>query len=411
MIDERNTAINHELERITKEEIETLCYNERRVNDHINFEKVELSGDVAAGEKLMVLEGYVPVEDEPQTTESLQQESLYFQVSTPTPDDNPPIKLKNSRFARVFEMIANLYDRPNYNAFDLTAFFAPFYIIFFGLCLGDCGYGFIILAASLFLRRSKDGFLRSSGQLATYLGIGTMLFGFVSGGFFGISLPELQVSWLEPLKGAMLGKNQLFFFALIIGSIQIIYGQLIKGITQWMRYGFFYSLDSFGFILTLLGNGAVYLLTDKGIIAAEMQYTVHIVISSIGGFMMLFFNSPDKGIRGVPGSIGAGLFGLYTKASGLMGDLLSYIRLFALGISGAVMGLVFNQLAVGFAPDIIIVKQLVMILILLFGHGINIFISGLGAFIHPMRLTFVEFYNNAGFEGGGKEYVPFKTND
>jgi V/A-type H+-transporting ATPase subunit I len=110
----------------------------------------------------------------------------------------------------------------------------------------------------------------------------------------------------------------------------------------------------------------------------------------------------------VPGSIGSGLFGLYTKASGLMGDLLSYIRLFALGISGSVMALVFNQLAVGFAPDIIIVKQLVMIAILLFGHGINIFMNTLGALIHPMRLTFVEFYNNAGFEGGGKAYEPFR---
>jgi V/A-type H+-transporting ATPase subunit I len=72
------------------------------------------------------------------------------------------------------------------------------------------------------------------------------------------------------------------------------------------------------------------------------------------------------------------------------------------------MGLVFNQLAIGLAPDTIILKQLVMILILLFGHSINIFINGLGAFVHPMRLTFVEFYNNAGFDGGGKAYMPFK---
>ena len=408
IIDTRNKEIENELYRIAKEEIETLRYGQSKVQEQIDFEKVELSGDAVAGEKLVVLEGYVPLENESQITESLQKESLYFQVSTPTPDDNPPIKLKNNRFARAFEMIANLYDRPSYHAFDLTVFFAPFYIIFFGLCLGDCGYGLIILIASFFLRKSKDEFMRSAGQLATYLGIGTMLFGFVSGGFFGISIPDLQISWLEPLKCVIMDSTQLFYFALLIGGVQISYGLVIKGITQWMRFGFLYALDSFGWLLTLLGSGAVYLLGDKGTITPETQSLAYKIVLSTGGFMMLFFNSPEKGLLGIPGSIGSGLFGLYTKISGLMGDMLSYIRLFALGISGAVMGLVFNQLAVGFAPDIIIVKQLVMIIILLAGHGINIFINGLGAFIHPMRLTFVEFYNNAGFEGGGKEYLPFR---
>ncbi|MCL2167657.1 MAG: V-type ATP synthase subunit I [Lentimicrobiaceae bacterium] len=407
-IESRIKEIDTELTNMAKEKIETLRYCEMIVKDHINFEKVELSGDRAAADKLLILEGYVPEDVEPKTTEALLNEAGYFNISTPTPEDNPPIKLKNNRFAKVFELITNLYDRPNYHTFDLTAFFAPFYIIFFGLCLGDCGYGMIILLASLFLRRSKDEFMRNAGKLATYLGIGTMIFGFVSGGFFGISIPELQISWLQPLKKIILDSNQLFWGALVIGGIQIIYALTIKAITTWMRFGFLYSLDTFGWLLTIVGNGAVYLLVKKELIPAELQPTAHIVVTSVAGFMMLFFNSPEKGLRGVPGSIGSGLFGLYSKISGLLGDLLSYIRLFALGISGSVMGLVFNQLAVGFAPDVIIVKQLVMILILLFGHTINIFINGIGAFVHPMRLTFVEFYNNAGFEGGGRMYEPFR---
>jgi len=95
-------------------------------------------------------------------------------------------------------------------------------------------------------------------------------------------------------------------------------------------------------------------------------------------------------------------------ATGLIGDLLSYIRLFALGLCGGVMGFVFNQLAVQLSGDTPVVSHLVMIIILLLGHSLNIFMSGLGAFVHPMRLTFVEFYKNAGFEGGGKKYKPFK---
>ena len=96
-------------------------------------------------------------------------------------------------------------------------------------------------------------------------------------------------------------------------------------------------------------------------------------------------------------------------ATGLLGDVLSYIRLFALGLSGGVMGLVFNELAINMGGDIGIpvVSQLVTVLILLFGHSINLFIAVLGSFVHPMRLTFVEFYKNAGFEGNGKKYRPF----
>jgi len=413
-IETRHKEIDAELLGIAQEKIETLRYNQQKINDHINFGKVELSGNAAAGEKLMILEGYVPEENEPHTTEVLQKEALYFNVSTPTPEDNPPIKLKNNRFAKAFELIADLYDKPNYNAFDLTPFFAPFYIIFFGLCLGDAGYGLIFLAASFVLKRSKDSFMRTAGQLATYFGIGTIIFGFLSGTFFGIPFLNddgiANWGWLQPFRDRtlILDKEQLFFFALIMGGIQIVYALIIKGITRWMRYGFFYSLDAFGWLFTILGIGSIYLLGNKGMITPELQSTLLTVVLSVGGFMMLFFNNPAKGLKGVPGSIGAGLFGLYNKLSGLLGDLLSYIRLFALGISGAVMGLVFNQLAVGFAPDIIILRELVMLIILLVGHGINIFINSLGAFIHPVRLTFVEFYNNVGFEGGGKAYIPFK---
>ena len=404
----RSKKIDNELIKIAQENIETLRYNEKVVGDQINFEKVELSGDAVAAERLLILEGYVPEENELQATDVLKNEAIYFNITTPTPQDNPPIKLKNNRFARVFEMIGDLYDRPNYHTFDFTPFFAPFYAIFFGLCLGDCGYGLILLTASLFLRRLKDGFLRSAGQLLTYLGIGTIVFGFMSGTFFGIELLEVKWEWIQPFKSIMLDSNQLFMFALLIGGVQIVYAIIIKGITRWMRFGFFYSLDAFGWVLTILGNAAVFLLADNGKLDPASQATAHKIVTAIGGFMMLFFNSPEKGLRGVPGSIGAGLFGLYNKLSGLLGDVLSYIRLFALGISGAVLGLVFNKLAFSMAPDMIIVRELIIIIILLFGHTINIFINSLGAFIHPIRLTFVEFYNNVGFEGGGKPYTPFR---
>ena len=98
----------------------------------------------------------------------------------------------------------------------------------------------------------------------------------------------------------------------------------------------------------------------------------------------------------------------YNMATGLLGDVLSYIRLFALGLSGSILGLVFNDLAMNMKPDIPIIGTIVMLLILVFGHAMNIALSALSAFVHPMRLTFVEFYKNSGFVGGAKEYEPFK---
>jgi V/A-type H+-transporting ATPase subunit I len=125
-----------------------------------------------------------------------------------------------------------------------------------------------------------------------------------------------------------------------------------------------------------------------------------------GGLCVLLLNNLK---RNPLVNIGAGLWDTYNMVTGLLGDVLSYIRLFALGLSGSVMGLVFNDLALTMGGDIEIpvVSQLVAIVILLFGHSINIFIAVLGSFVHPMRLTFVEFYKNAGFEGGGKKYRPF----
>ena len=130
------------------------------------------------------------------------------------------------------------------------------------------------------------------------------------------------------------------------------------------------------------------------------------VFLAIGALMAYLYNSPDKNVFV---NFGLGLWDTYNMATGLLGDILSYVRLFALGLSGGILASVFNSLAVGMSPDNIIAGPIVMVLIFLIGHSINIFMNVLGAMVHPMRLTFVEFFKNAGYEGGGKEYKPFKN--
>jgi V/A-type H+-transporting ATPase subunit I len=131
----------------------------------------------------------------------------------------------------------------------------------------------------------------------------------------------------------------------------------------------------------------------------------HKIVLGIAAIGIFFFNSPGKNPAV---NVGLGLWGTYNMITGLFGDILSYIRLFALGLSSAILGNVFNSLAFGMAPDIPVVGAIVTILILIAGHSINLFMAALGALVHPMRLTFVEFYKNAGFVGGGASYKPFQ---
>jgi len=197
----------------------------------------------------------------------------------------------------------------------------------------------------------------------------------------------------------------LFNLALVFGGIQIFYGMFVKAANEIHQSGFRSAFSTMGWIIILIGFGTYYLLGKSSIDPNVVKIAAGIILS-IGFLAAFIFSSPD---RNVFTNFGLGLWDTYNMATGLLGDLLSYIRLFALGICGGILGYVFNSLALSLAPDIPVVKYIVIILILVAGHTINLLMGILGAFVHPMRLTFVEFYKNAGFSGGGKRYMPFKT--
>jgi V/A-type H+-transporting ATPase subunit I len=179
----------------------------------------------------------------------------------------------------------------------------------------------------------------------------------------------------------------------------------IKAANQARMYGYRYAFPTLGWLLLILGGGTVYLLNSTAHLTDNTAKIIFFLVLGISSLGIYFFNNPKRNILI---NFGAGLWDTYNMVTGILGDLLSYIRLFALGISSAILGFVFNDLAMNMSPfDIPVVGQLVFVLILLIGHGINIFMSGLGSFVHPLRLTFVEFYKNAGYIGGGKKYNPF----
>jgi V/A-type H+-transporting ATPase subunit I len=253
------------------------------------------------------------------------------------------------------------------------------------------------------------------GGIIMALGVGSTIVGYLMGGFFGIDL--YRAEWFpEGAKAIMfnnLGTNGkigeydvMMVLALIIGVFHICLAMTIKAITFTKRYGFRETVSVWGWLLLIVGGIITGVLAMTSVLSEEATKMTLIVIGAISALGIFIFNKPG---RNPLINIGAGLWDTYGMTTGLMGDVLSYIRLYALGLAGGMLGMAFNQLGtmvLGDAPGI--GSWIGFILIVTFGHVLNLLMACLGAFVHPLRLTFVEYFKNAGYEGSGKKYQPFQ---
>ena len=402
--------LNRELDRHAAESLEAIKTYGYGVKESIDYKKALENTEKQADEKVMLIEGWVPEEKKEPLVSYLEQNNILYVAQKPQEEDKAPILLKNKKFAKKFEMLGDLYSLPSYKELDLTPFFAPFYVLFFGFCLGDAGYGILMAVAALLLKKKVRKELKQVMGLVFYLGVSTFFFGVISGVFFGIPLFETNLPVYRDLAARFAQEGTdinmlLFNLSLVLGGIQIIFGLVLRAVNEWRQFGWKFSVGTLGWLLLIIGGLAIYAYGSNNDIALAEMSTAFYTLLGVSGVMILFLNNMT---RNVFVNLGAGLWNTYNMITGILGDMLSYIRLFALGISSAIMGFVFNSLAVEMSGSIPVVSILVMVIILLIGHSINIFMSGLGAFVHPMRLTFVEFYKNAGFKGGGKQYDPFK---
>ena len=380
----------------------------KELQSQIEFSKVVLSSEQTAGDKLMLIEGWAPAYSKVEIEAYLNDAHVYYEITDPMPGDNVPIRLNNKGFFAWFEPICKLYMLPKYNELDLTPFFAPFFMVFFGLCLGDSGYGlFLFLGATAYrlLAKKVTPSMKSIISLIQVLSASTFFCGLLTGTFFGANIYDLDWPIVQRLKHAVLmDNNDMFRLSLILGVIQILFGMVLKAVNQTIQFGFKYTIATIGWIILLVSTAVSALFSSSELLS--MGGTAYKVVLCISGAMIFLFNTPGKNIFM---NIGLGLWDSYNMVTGLLGDVLSYVRLFALGLSGGILAGVFNSLAVGMSPDNVIAGPIVMVLIFVIGHAINMFMNVLGAMVHPMRLTFVEFFKNSGYEGGGKEYKPFKN--
>lgn len=383
--------------------------------------KIQGTATEAADGALVVLEGWAEEDKSAEVDKLLDEYSgVVYLKRDATREDDTPVKLKNNRFARMFELIGAMYALPKYGTLDLTPFFAPFYMLFFAICLNDAGYGALLLIAGLVLLKKGGASLKQASWLTIFCGGATTLFGLYTGSLFGMSIPNM-LGYESIADSPFLDfQNQFFSLALALGVVQILFGMLINICLQTKLFGFTSTFGLLGwFIILLSGCIAVGLpMLNESLVIPWFTSSspAFYVAMGIGAVLMLLLNNIK---RNPLINVGSGLWDAYNNITGLLSDVLSYIRLFAIGLSGGVLAQVFNSLAMGLTGldagiesfGIGTVFQIIgAVAILFIGHGINLFMSAISSFVHPMRLTFVEFYKNAGFEMTTRSFEPL-TNE
>ena len=404
-------AQNARIELWQKEQLPAMEQEYKETLQQIDWQRVTLNTDTVAEGALKVVEGFCPIDQTVALNTMLQEQDIYFQAEDPTEEDNTPIKLRNNWFTRMFECFTGMYGMPTYGEFDPTPILAPFYLLFFAMCMGDAGYGLVLIAFGLLVHYKKlnISMFEGLGPIITTLGVGTAVVGLFLGTFFGI--PLAQADWYpEALKGIIvqgkvMGYDAQMVLAICIGVFHICLAMVVKAICYTKRFGFKENISTWGWLLLVVGGLSALILLMLFNAPAEVTKWTLIGIAGVSALGIYIFNKPG---RNPLLNIGAGLWDTYNMATGLLGDVLSYVRLYALGLAGGMLGGAFNDLGLMVLGENPTWQWVGFVLILLIGHVLNVAMSALGAFVHPLRLTFVEYFKNSGYEGKGVAYQPFK---
>ncbi|EOI00657.1 V-type ATP synthase subunit I [Enterococcus moraviensis ATCC BAA-383] len=361
-----------------------------------------------------IMQGWIPVDEKQELSsvlkEVLPSDEVYMAFDQPTKDEiqsDIPVKLKNNGLVAPFEMLTEMYSLPKYDEIDPTPIMTPFYMVFFGMMVADIGYGLIMLLGALIalktlvlprgMKRFADFFL--------ILSFPTIVWGFIYGSFFGGALPKILfgINLPFPILSTTEDVNTILILSVIFGFIQLLTGLMVNGIELTKRKRYLDSIsESFawqglliGILIVVLG---MMLFDNDGLMTAGI---IVAVISALSIVIVPIIQTKSK-IKGVA----KGLYNLY-GVTGYIGDLVSYTRLMALGISGGSIAAAFNML-VAFMPPV--ARFTVGILLIIALHALNLFLSLLSAYVHGARLQYVEFFGKF-YMGGGRAFNPLKTEE
>ncbi|MFH1362238.1 MAG: V-type ATPase 116kDa subunit family protein, partial [bacterium] len=367
--------------------------------------ELEIKQKLADTNYAFVIEGWLKKSDFKKLKEKLDPPTEVLAVE-PKKDEKPPVILSNPKVLTPFELITQIYGTPKPSEFDPSIPLSFFFALFFGLCLGDFGYGLALTLISLyFLKKYK---LPAGGtklfQLLMLGGATSMIVGLLTGAYFGFTPADLPLSsWLtsiqiiDPIKSPL----TMLIFSLALGIVQILFGILLQMALHMRNKEYTQAILDDGIWFFFLSS-LVFLIVASAMSLPVAGLAGKLSLAGAAGLVL----TQGRHKKTIVQKFLSGLLSLY-KLSGYMGDTLSYSRLLALGMSSTIIGSVINILAgmvKGSAP---VIGIILMVVLLIFGHLFNLVISTLSAFVHSTRLQMVEFFSKF-YEGGGREFKPYK---
>ena len=397
---ERYTNVEQRFADIGSFKEELQFYYEYLRNEELRYQTELL---FLRSDELTKIAGWIFTEDTVRFDELVKEvtdDTYAFEIhEAPLDSKDVPIKLRNKGVIRSFEGITNMYSLPRYHEVDPTKFFTPFYAIFFGMMLGDLGYGIVMgigcfLALKILnLKDSTATFVR----FLMFLSIPTALCGWAYGSFFG---------GLIPLKGFIdINKDfmDVLVFSICFGMAHLFFGLFIKAYLLIRSGHPWAALFDVGFwLMTLVGATVLVSQMFTPLLAPYTQPGIYLMVAGMVGIVL----TNGREARTVVGKAASGLYSLY-GLSNYIGDVLSYSRLMALGLAGASIGVAFNML-VEMLSESGILGVVAGVIVFLIGHIFNMAISGLSAYVHSARLTYVEFFGKF-YTGGGKKFESFRS--
>jgi V/A-type H+/Na+-transporting ATPase subunit I len=324
-------------------------------------------------------------------------------------DEEAPVEIDNNSAVRPFEVITRLYGMPSAVDVDPTVFLAPFFALFFGLCLTDAGYGIFMVAILWWILKKVQG---DKGILWMMLSCSavTIIAGALTGGWFGDALQTLvpaKFAWVNGFREKIMifdpMTNPMPFFKLSIGLgyLQIMFGLLIAFFNNIKRKEYIAAICDQLSWLIFLNSLVLYLCSKKGICLPGL--TTLFGFAALSQVFVIFFFTERK--SGLAGRLGGGTFALFSTVF-YLGDILSYVRLMALGMVTAGLGIAVNIL-VKLLMDVPYIGFILGAVLFVVGHLFNLAMSTLSSFVHSLRLQFVEFFPKF-LTGSGREFKPMR---